>query len=147
MSGGISYDSFNQGYVSRTRTSLSGMGYIVLVREELDDDLYAKCYDAALGDLGFLFAANEENVRANVLNRSYSGYTAATQFDSLVTFDSAAFCGTWRIPWARGGGFLQPLEDGDSDHGCALNPRRPKMSVPKRHDFPTTLPFEAERGH
>lgn len=82
---GVSYDSTQQGYVTRSTHVTYGLGYIV-TQEEMDDNLYTDVSMQRSSQLAYAMRQTKETVHANVYNRAFnSSYTFGDGKELLAT--------------------------------------------------------------
>jgi hypothetical protein len=81
----ISYDSEQQGYVTRYTNVTYGMGYIV-TQEAIEDDQYTQVSKRRSSALAFSAQTTKETVHANIFNRAFS--------NSFVGGDGVELCGS-----------------------------------------------------
>lgn len=81
----ISYDSEQQGYVTRYTNVTYGMGYIV-TQEAIEDDQYTAVSKRRSTALAFSAQTTKETVHANIFNRAFNS--------SFVGGDSVELCGS-----------------------------------------------------
>lgn len=91
----VSYDTHQQGFVSRYTNVTYGMGYIVTM-EELDDNLYSAVSMSRARSLAFSTNQTIETVAANVYNRAFNGsYTGGDGVSLINAAHPNTTGGTW----------------------------------------------------
>jgi len=68
---GVAYDSETQGFVTRYKHVVYGLGYIV-TREEMEDGLYEKVSKGRVTALAAAMRNTKETVGANIYNRAFN---------------------------------------------------------------------------
>ena len=96
---GVSFDSEQQGPISRYIHVTYAMGYMV-TQEEIEDNLYSEISNRRAGALAFAFRQTKENIAANVYNRAFNS--------SFVGGDGVSLCNTAH-PNTSGGTFSNKL--------------------------------------
>jgi hypothetical protein len=90
--GGVTYDTSQQGYVSRYTHLTYSLGYIVTM-EELDDNLYEKASLKRATRLARSVYETEEIVHANVFNRAFTSAYAGGDGKELCATDHPTVSG------------------------------------------------------
>lgn len=152
-SGGIAYDTAQQGFTSRFTHITYGLGFTIS-REIMDDDLYEVTGELKARALAKSMRVTKETVAANVLNRANN--TAYTYGDGSTLLASAAG-GSTNHPHVKGGTFTNApavgtdlseaaLEDACVALGKFEDDAGLKMALrPRKLIIPVDLEFQAER--
>lgn len=90
---GVSYDSEEQGTVTRYTHVAYALGYIV-TREELDDNLYEEVSMRRAQALAFSMRITKETVGANVINRAFNSSFTGGDGKELIATDHPTKTGT-----------------------------------------------------
>lgn len=69
--GSVTYDTQQQGYVSRYTHVVYGKGYI-LTEEEISDNQYPRLVEDRTGNLAYVMSYTKDLIHANVLNRAFN---------------------------------------------------------------------------
>lgn len=144
--GAISYDSTQQGYVSRYTHVAYGLGFI-LSREVIDDNQYRKAAINSTKALAFSFRQTKENVAANILNRAFnSSYTGGDAKEMIAT-DHSTLAGNQSNELSTPADLSEAsLEDICVQIMQAKNERGLNISImPRKLIVPPALVFEATR--
>lgn len=147
--GGISYDTHQQGYVARYDHVVYGLGF-KLSREEIEDNKYPKLSKFRSTALGNSMRKTKEIIHANILNFAFtSGYTMGTSSDGkeLCATDhptmSGSFSNELATPAALG---EKPIEDMLVQIRQTLDERGLRTGIQARKlVVPNSLMFKAER--
>lgn len=150
----ISYDTEQQGFLTRYNHVVYALGFVI-TEEMMDDDQYDVVGQRRTEGLAFSMRQTEETIAANVLNRafntSYVGGDAATLVASAGSGGSASHPnvsgGTWTNgPTAAADLSEAALEQAVIDIGKFTDDRGKKIQVnQKALIIPVDLQFEAER--
>lgn len=144
---GISYDSEQQGYISRYTHVNYGLGFIV-TKEAFEDDQYDVVAERRARGLAFSMRQTKETIAANVYNRAQtSGYTGGDGVVLLSTAHPNVAGGTQSNKLATAANLSEAaLEQAVIDISRYTNDRGLKIAVqPKSIILPPELMFEAER--
>jgi hypothetical protein len=145
--GGISYDSAQQGFVTRLTNIVYAMGFVI-TREMYDDNQYGEFMKRFSNALAFSMRQTKEVVCANVLNRAEtSGYNGGDGVVMLSTAHPNVAGGTWSNKLTVASDLTaDALESAciqifgfTNDRGLTIS------AMPKKLIIPTALLFEAER--
>lgn len=144
--GGISYDTAQQGVVSRYTHLTYGLGYIVTM-EEMMDNLYEKVSMKRATKLARSVAETEEIVHANVLNRAFNSSYAGGDGKELCATDHPSMNGNQQNELTTAADFSEAaLEDMMILINGATDSRGLKVNLmPKNLIVPRQLEFEAAR--
>lgn len=149
----ISYDTEEQGYLTRFNHLVYATGFII-TEEMMDDDQYDTVGQRRTEGLAYSVRQTQETVAANVLNRAFN--TAYTGGDGSTLIASAA-AGSASHPNVSGGTWTNgPTTNGDLseavleqaviDIGNFTDDRGKKIQVmPRQLIIPNGSQFEAER--
>ncbi len=108
--GAISYDTMQQGYLTRYQHVNYGLGFIV-TKEAFDDDQYDVVASKRAKALAFSMRQTKEIVGANVYNRAFNTSYIGGDGSSLIACASA---GSTNHPLVGGGSFVNgPTADID----------------------------------
>jgi len=150
----ISYDTEQQGFLTRYNHLVYAMGFVI-TEEMMDDDQYDVVGQRRTEGMAYSMRQTEETVAANVLNRafntSYVGGDAATLIASAGGGGSASHAnvsgGTWTNGVATAADLSEAsLEQAIIDIADFKDDRGKKIQVmPKQLIIPKDLQFEAER--
>lgn len=141
-----SYDSEQQGTVTRYTHVAYSLGYIV-TKEEIDDNLYEQVSMRRAEALAFSMRQTKENVAANVYNRAFNSSYAGGDGKEMIADDHPTVNGTQSniLPVAADLS-EQSLEDMCIQIMDAKNSRGLKISLmPKSLHVATANAFEATR--
>lgn len=141
-----SYDSEQQGTVTRYTHVAYSLGYIV-TKEEIDDNLYEQVSMRRAEALAFSMRQTKENVAANVYNRAFNSSYAGGDGKEMIADDHPTVNGTQSniLPVAADLS-EQSLEDMCIQIMDAKNSRGLKISLmPKSLHVATANAFEAAR--
>jgi len=145
QAGSISYDTAQQGTVSRYTHTTFGLGFMVTL-EELNDNLYEKVSFKRTTRLARSVYETEEIIHANVYNRAFTaGFTGG---DGVVLCSASHPCANGNQSNLLTAADLSEaaLEDAVIQIGKATNSRGLKISLrPRCLLVPVDLQFEAER--
>lgn len=144
--GGISYDTAQQGVVSRYTHLTYGLGYIVTM-EEMMDNLYEKVSMKRATKLARSVAETEEIVHANVLNRAFNSSYAGGDGKELCATDHPSMTGNQQNELTTAADFSEAaLEDMIILINGATDSRGLKVNLmPKNLIVPRQLEFDAAR--
>ena len=151
--GAITYDTEQQGFLTRYNHVTYALGFII-TEEMIDDDQYDVVGQRRTEGLAFSMRQTEETVAANVLNRafntSYLGGDGSTLIASTAAGSAThanASGGTWTNGPTTDGDLSEAvLEQAVIDIGNFTDDRGKKIQVmPKQLIIPNGLQFEAER--
>lgn len=143
----VSYDTMQQGFVSRYSHIVYALGFII-TREMKEDDLYDVVGKRNARSLAMSMTQTKETVAANVYNRAFN--------NSYTGGDGLELCSTAHVNIA-GGTYANELttaadlSEASLEQACIdlmgfTNDRGLKINVmPKKLIIPTALAFEAER--
>lgn len=150
----ITYDSEQQGFLTRYNHIVYGLGFII-TEEMIEDDQYDVVGQRRTEGLAYSMRQTEETVGANVLNRafntSYVGGDSATLIASAGGGGSTSHAnvsgGTWTNGVATAADLSEAtLEQAVIDIADYKDDRGKKIQVmPKQLIIPKDLQFEAER--
>ncbi len=142
----ITYDTAQQGYVSRYTHISYGLGYIV-TKEEIDDNLYEKASLKRATRLARSVYETEEIVHANVLNRAFTAAYAGGDGKELCATDHPTVSGSQSNELATPADLSETaLEDLVIQIRQAKDSRGIRFSnKPKCLIVPSRLEFEAQR--
>lgn len=144
---GITYDTEQQGYISRYTHVTYGLGFVV-TRDAFDDDQYDVIAERRAKGLAYSMRQTKEIVGANVYNRAFTaGYTGG---DGVVLLSNAhpnVAGGTQSNTLATNANLSEAaLEQAIIDISRYKNDRGLTIAVqPKSIIIPPELSFEAER--
>lgn len=144
---GITYDTQQQGYVTRYTPVTFALGFVI-TREMYEDNQYARPMLNRATALAFSMRQTKEIVAANVYNRAFSGaYTGGDGSAMCVTDHSNVSGGTWANILSSSADLSEAaLEQAVIDISLLENDRGLKIAVlPKKLLLPSALQFEAER--
>lgn len=142
-----SYDSHQQGGISRYTHVAYSLGYVV-TREEMDDNLYKSRSFKRGKQLAFSFRTTKEIVAANVLNRAFNAaYTGGVDGSQLMSTAHATLSGDQSNTLAVAADLSEAsLEDMLTQINEAKNARGLQIAIrAKKLIVPPALAFEAER--
>jgi phage major head subunit gpT-like protein len=143
----ISFDSMQQGFVTRATNVAYALGFII-TREMYKDDQYAIIGKRRANALAFSARQTKENIGANILNRAFTaGYTYG---DGVVLASTAHLNkagGTWSNKIAIDADISEAsLEQAAQDIAGFLDDRGLKIQVmPKKLIIPKEIMFETTR--
>lgn len=143
----ITYDSHQQGYITRAIHVVYGLGYIV-TEEELEDDLYTEVSKGRVSSLAFSMFTTDQIVGANIYNRAgNSSYTFGDGKELLATDHPNSTGGTFSNELNPGAALSETaLEDLLIQIGLAKNDRGLQIALMGQSlHVPVNLQFEAER--
>lgn len=143
----ISYDSHQQGYITRAIHVVYGLGYIV-TEEELEDDLYMEVSRSRVSSLAFSMFTTDQIVGANIYNRAgNASYTFGDTKELLATDHPNSTGGTFSNELNPGAALSETaLEDLLIQISNATNDRGLQIALKGQTlHVPTNLQFEAER--
>jgi hypothetical protein len=143
----ITYDSNQQGYVTRAIHAVYGLGYIV-TEEELEDNLYMEVSNGRVSSLAFSMFTTDQIVGANIYNRAgNSSFTFGDGKELIATDHPNSTGGTFSNELNPGAALSETaLEDLLIQIGLAKNDRGLQIALQgKSLHVPVNLQFEAER--
>ena len=143
----ITYDSHQQGYVTRAVHVVYGLGYIV-TEEELEDNLYMEVSNGRVSSLAFSMFTTDQIVGANIYNRAgNSSYTFGDGKELIATDHPNSTGGTFSNELNPGAALSETaLEDLLIQIGLAKNDRGLQIALQGQClNVPVNLQFEAER--
>jgi hypothetical protein len=144
---GVSYDSMQQGFVSRYNHVVYALGFII-TREMKEDDLYDIVGKRNARSLAMSMNQTKETIAANVYNRAFdNGYTGGDGLELCSTLHVNIAGGTYANELTTAADLSEAsLEQACIDLMAFENDRGLKINVmPKKLIIPTALAFEAER--
>ena len=106
----ITYDSHQQGYVTRAIHTVYGLGYIV-TEEELEDNLYMEVSKGRVSSLAFSIFTTDQIIGANIYNRAGNNAYVYGDTKELIATDH---------PNSTGGTFSNELNPGAALSETAL---------------------------
>lgn len=142
-----SYDSERQGFTTRYRHVVYGLGFII-TREMMDDDQYDVVGQRRAQGLAFSMRQTKEIVAANIYNRAFNtSYTYGDGKAALVNDHPNVAGGTWSNILTTASDLSEAaLEQACIDIAALENDRGLQISlVPQSLIIPTALEFEAHR--
>lgn len=142
----ISYDTTQQGYVSRYTHVSYGLGFI-LTREEIDDNLYEKAALNRTSKLARSFKQTKENVAAAVYNRAFDSNYVGGDGQPLISNAHPSQAGSQsNRPTAYADLSEASLEDLNVQIMNAMDDRGLRIAImAKSLIIPPSLVFEATR--
>lgn len=144
---GVSYDTEQQGYVTRYTHVEYALGFVI-TRIIMEDDLYDVVGERRSRSLAFSMGQTKETVAANVYNRAFnSSYTGGDGLEMCSTAHLNVAGGTFANELSTGADLSESsLEQACIDLMKFTNDRGLKISVmPETLIIPVDLTFEAER--
>ncbi len=144
---GVSYDSEQQGFITRYNHVTYALGFII-TKEMMEDDLYDVVGERRSKALAFSMRQTKETIAANVYNRAFnSSYTGGDGKEMCATDHPNVAGGTWANELATAADLSEAaLEQAVIDIGDFTNDRGLKIAVqPKSLIIPVELQFEADR--
>lgn len=144
---GVSYDSEQQGYVTRYQHVTYALGFVI-TREMFEDDQYAIVGERRSRALARSMRQTKETVAANVYNRAFnSSYTGGDGKELCATDHPNVAGGTWANELATSADLSEAaLEQAcidimkyEDDRGLLI------AALPQKLIIPSDLAFEAER--
>jgi len=144
---GVTYDSFQQGFLTRYTMTKYGTGFIV-TSEAVDDNQYTEIALKRAAELAPSVKDTQETVAANVYNRAFnSSYTGADGLELLSTAHVNVAGGTFANELATAADLSEAsLEQAVIDLMKFTNDRGLKIAVmPTSLIIPVDLWAEAER--
>lgn len=144
---GVSYDSEQQGFLTRYTHVTYALGFII-TKEMMEDDLYDIVGERRSKALAFSMRQTKEIVAANVYNRAFnSSYTGGDGLEMCSLLHPNVAGGTWQNELTTAADLSEAaLEQAAIDIGDFTNDRGLKIAVqPTKLIVPTELQFEAER--
>ena len=143
----ISYDTAEQGFVSRYTHATYALGFIV-TQEMFDDNLYMEIGLKRAQSLAFSIRQTKEVVAANVLNRAFTAaYTGGDGVELCSLLHKNKSGGTWANELTTAADLSDTaLEQACIDIAGFTNDRGLTIKVlPKKLIIPPDLEFEAAR--
>jgi len=143
----VSYDTAQQGFLTRYSHVTYGLGFII-TREMVDDDQYDVIGKKRAQGLAFSMRQTKEVVAANVYNRAEnSAYTGGDGVELLSSLHPNVAGGTYRNELATPADLSEAaLEQALIDIGNLENDRGLKIAVqPQSLIIPIDLQFDADR--
>lgn len=142
----VTYDSEQQGFVSRYTHVAYALGFIV-TREEMKDNLYAEVGKRRTRKLAFSMRQTKENVAANVYNRAFNSSFTGGDGKELLATDHPTLSGDQSNELAVAADLSEAaLEDLSIQVMNATNDRGLKISLMcTKLIVPPALWFEANR--
>lgn len=144
---GISYDSEQQGFISRYTHVTYGMGFVI-TREMYDDDLYGVVGERRAKGLARSMRQTKETVGANVYNRAFnSSYTGGDGKELCATDHPNVAGGTWANELTTAADLSEAaLEQACIDIAKWTDDRGLKIAArPQKLIIPVDLTFDAHR--
>ncbi len=144
--GAVSYDTAQQGVVSRYTHLTYGLGYSVTM-EEIQDNLYEKVSMKRATRLARSVYETEEIVHANVLNRAFNSSYAGGDGKELCATDHPSIAGSQQNELTTAADLSEAsLEDMMILINGATDSRGLKVNImPKKLIVPRQLEFDAAR--
>lgn len=145
--GSVSYDSMEQGFLTRYTHVNYGLGFII-TEEMIDDDQYMIVANKNAKALAFSMRQTKEIVGANVYNRAFnSSYTFGDGKELLATDHPNISGGTWSNELTTAADISEAaLEQAVIDMGKWTNDRGLKIAViGQKLIIPVDLQFDVER--
>lgn len=139
----ISYDSAQQGFVTRLTNVAYALGFIITY-EMYKDDLYGVIGKRRAKALAFSMRQTKEVVAANVLNRAFnSSYTYGDGKELCATDNPNKAGGTWRNELSTAADLSEAsleqacidIADFRDDRGLRINVMPQKLIIPKEQMF------------
>lgn len=142
----VTYDTEQQGAVSRWTHVAYALGYIVTY-EELKDDLYEQVSKTRSSQLAFSARQTVENVCANIYNRAFNGNYLGADGVSLIDTAHPTLSGNQSNELTTPADLSETsIEDLVIQMMNTTNNRGLKvMNLPQQLIVPTALSFEANR--
>jgi len=144
---GVTYDSEQQGFVTRYTHVEYALGFII-TRNMVDDDLYDVVGERKARGLAFSMRQTKETVAANVYNRAFNpSYTGGDGKELCSTAHINVAGGTWSNELTTAADLSEAaLEQAVIDIAGFTNDRGLKIAVmPKTLIVPKELMFEADK--
>lgn len=145
--GSVSYDSMEQGFLTRYTHVNYGLGFII-TEEMIDDDQYMIVANKNAKALAFSMRQTKEIVGANVYNRAFNAsYTFGDGKELLATDHPNISGGTWSNELTTAADISEAaLEQAVIDMGKWTNDRGLKIAViGQKLIIPVDLQFDVER--
>ena len=145
--GGVSYDTHQQGFITRATHLVYGLGYIV-TREEIEDNLYEDVSMRRAESLAFSMRQTQETIGALVYDRAFNAsYTFGDGKELCATDHPNSTGGTWSNELAVAAALAETsIEDLLTQIMGAVNDRGLKISLQGQSlHVPRQLWFEANR--
>jgi len=151
--GAVTYDTEQQGFLTRYNHVVYALGFII-TEEMIDDDQYDTVGQRRTEGLAFSQRQTEETVAANVLNRAFNTSFTGGDGSSLI---ASAGAGSTNHPNASGGSWTNgPTTDADLSEAALeqavidianfTDDRGKRIQVmPRQLIIPNGSQFEAER--
>jgi len=143
----ITYDSMQQGFVTRYTHVEYGMGFVI-TKNMIEDDLYDIVAKKRAKSLAFSMRQTKEIICANVFNRAFNtSYTGGDGKNLISSAHPNISGGTWsNAPTVASDLSEASLEQAVIDIGKWTNDRGLKIAIkPTKLVIPIDLMFEAER--
>lgn len=144
---GVTYDSEQQGFMTRYTHVQYGKGFII-TRNMVDDDLYGIVGPRKAAGLAFSMRQTKETVAANVYNRAFNpSYTGGDGLELLSTAHVNVAGGTWSNELTTAADISEAaLEQACIDIAGFTNDRGLKIKVmPQKIIVPKELDFEVNK--
>jgi len=144
---GVTYDSEQQGFVTRYTHVEYALGFII-TRNMVDDDLYDVVGERKARGLAFSMRQTKETVAANVYNRAFNpSYVGGDGKELCATNHINVAGGTWSNELTTAADLSEAaLEQAVIDIAGFTNDRGLKIAVmPKTLIVPKELMFEADK--
>lgn len=147
----ITYDSNQQGYVTRAVHVVYGLGYIV-TEEELEDNLYMEVSQGRVSSLAFSMFTTDQIVGANIYNRAgNASYVYGDGKELIATNHPNSTGGTFSNELNPGAALSETsLEDllvqiglAENDKGLQINLQGQSLHVPVNLQFEATRILES----
>jgi hypothetical protein len=143
----ITYDSHQQGYVTRAIHVVYGLGYVV-TEEELEDNLYTEVSTGRVSSLAFSMFTTDQIVGANIYNRAgNNAYVFGDGLELISTVHPNSTGGTFSNELNPGAALSETaLEDLIIQIGLAKNDKGLQIALQGQSlHVPVNEQFEAER--
>lgn len=143
----VSYDTAQQGFLTRYTHVTYGLGFVI-TREMVDDDLYDVIGKQRAQSLAFSMRQTKEIIGANVYNRAFNGSYLGGDGSTLCATNHANVTGG---TWANKMSTDAALSEAALEDLCVLlmgakNDRGLRISLlPQTLHIPTALVYEADR--
>lgn len=144
---GVTYDSEQQGFITRYTHVEYALGFII-TRNMVEDDLYDVVGERKAKGLAFSMRQTKETIAANVYNRAFNpSYTGGDGLELLSTAHVNVAGGTWANELATAADLSEAaLEQACIDIAKFTNDRGLKIAVkPKYLIVPVDQMFEADK--
>jgi hypothetical protein len=143
----ITYDTEQQGFITRYTPVVYALGFII-TREMVEDDLYDVAGEKKAKALAFSMRQTKENIGANVYNRAFnSTYVGGDGKELLATDHPNVAGGTWSNELTTAADISEAaFEQAVIDIGKWQNDRGLRIAVrPQTLIVPVDLDFEANK--